>query len=182
MNRSLLWRGITVLVVVVGSILLAYPPEEKINLGLDLRGGVYLVLDVQADEALRAETEKDSETLVRQLGEDGVSGVTVRRVDDSRFEAIGVPAESRAAVETVIDSYLPVWSFTPNAQALLFTRRQEEDNDIREQAVQAGRADHPQPHRRLRRLRAGDPAPGPRLEPHRVAAPRASTIPSASRS
>jgi preprotein translocase subunit SecD len=134
-NRSLLWRGLAVLAVVVVCVLLAYPPEEKINLGLDLRGGVHLVLDVKADEALRAETDKDMETLVRQLGEEGVSGVSVRRLEDSRFEATGVPAERRAAVDEVIESYLPFWTFSATPQALVFTRKPEEDNAIREQAV-----------------------------------------------
>jgi preprotein translocase subunit SecD len=134
-SRSLLWRGLTILAVVVGSALLAYPPRNKINLGLDLRGGVHLVLDVQADEALRAETEKDMDTLVRQLTEAGVAGVTVRRLEDSKFEAVGVPAERRDAVSKVIDDYLPFWSFDSTPQALVFTRRPEEDADIREQAV-----------------------------------------------
>jgi preprotein translocase subunit SecD len=134
-NRSLLWRGLAILAVVVGSILLAYPPQDKINLGLDLRGGVHLVLDVQADEALRAETEKDMDTLVRQLEEEGVSGVTSRRIADSKFEAVGVPPERRDAVEEVVDNYLPFWSFDSTPQALVFTRRPEEDADIREQAV-----------------------------------------------
>jgi preprotein translocase subunit SecD len=134
-SRNLVWRGVAVLVVVVGCILLAYPPREKINLGLDLRGGVHLVLDVQSAEALRAETEKDMDTLVRQLGEEGVSGVAARRVDDSRFEVTGVPAERRSVVETVLDSYLPAWSFNAGPEALVFTRTQAEDNAIREQAV-----------------------------------------------
>jgi preprotein translocase subunit SecD len=134
-NRSLLWRGLAILAVVVGSILLAYPPQDKINLGLDLRGGVHLVLAVQADEALRAETEKDMDTLARQLEEAGVSGVTARRVADSKFEAVGIPPERRDAVEKVIDTYLPFWSFDSTPQALVFTRRPEEDADIREQAV-----------------------------------------------
>ena len=60
----------------------------------------------------------------------------------------------------------------PAPQALVFTRKPEEDNDIREQAVQPGPADDRQPHRRLRRRRAGDPASGPGLEPHRAAASR----------
>ena len=111
MNRNLIWRGLAVLVVVVGCILLAYPPEKKINLGLDLRGGVHLVLDVQADEALRAETDKDMDTLVRQLGEEGVTGVQVRRLENSKFEATGVPAERRDAVEKVVDTYLPFWTY-----------------------------------------------------------------------
>jgi preprotein translocase subunit SecD len=120
---------------VVGSILLAYPPQDKINLGLDLRGGVHLVLDVQADEALRAETEKDMDTLIRQLEEAGVTGVTARRTEDSKFEAVGVPPERRAEVEKVLDTYLPFWSFDSTPQALLFVRRPEEDNAISEQAV-----------------------------------------------
>jgi preprotein translocase subunit SecD len=134
-NRNLIWRGLVVLVVVVGCILLAYPPDKKINLGLDLRGGVHLVLDVQADEALRAETDKDMDTLVRQLGEGGTTGVQVHRLENSKFEATGVPAERRDAVEKVVDSYLPFWTYTAAPQSLVFTRKPEEDNDIRDQAV-----------------------------------------------
>jgi preprotein translocase subunit SecD len=134
-NRNLIWRGLAVLAVVAGSILLAYPPEEKINLGLDLRGGVHLVLDVQADEALRAETDKDMDTLVRQLGEEGVTTAQVRRLEDSKFEATGVPAERRDAVEKVVDTYLPFWTYNATPQSLVFTRKPEEDNDIRDQAV-----------------------------------------------
>jgi preprotein translocase subunit SecD len=135
LNRNLLWRGLLILAVVVGSFLLAYPPEERIKLGLDLRGGVHLVLAVQAEDALRAETEKDMDTVVRQLEEAGVTGVTTRRVADSKFEVIGVPAERRDAVETVIEDFLPFWTFDAGPQALVFTRRAEEDADIREQAV-----------------------------------------------
>jgi preprotein translocase subunit SecD len=131
----LLWRGLAVLAVVVGCILLANPPREKINLGLDLRGGVHLVLDVRADEALRAETDKDMETLVRQLGEEGVSGVQVKRLEDSKFEATGIAAEKRAAIETVVDAYLPFWTYSAGPQAVVFTRKPEEDADIRDQAV-----------------------------------------------
>jgi preprotein translocase subunit SecD len=134
-NRSLLWRGILVVLVVVGCALLAFPPQEKINLGLDLRGGVHLVLAVQADDALRAETEKDMDTLVRQLEEEGTTGVSARRTSDSGFELTGVPAEKRDVVEEILDDFLPYWSFDATPQALVFSRRAEEDNDIREQAV-----------------------------------------------
>ena len=135
MNRSLWWRGILILVVVLGSSLLAYPPQDKINLGLDLRGGVHLVLQVQAADALRAETEKDMDTLLRQLGEEGVTGATARRTGDSRFEVTGVPAERRDAVDEVVDSYLPYWSWSSTPAGFAFQRRAEEDADIKEQAV-----------------------------------------------
>ncbi len=48
-----------------------YPPDKKINLGLDLKGGVHLVLKVQTDDALRSETETTMERLRDTLTRDG---------------------------------------------------------------------------------------------------------------
>ena len=44
MNRSLLYRGLLILAVVVAAGFAAFPLSEKIHLGLDLRGGMHLVL------------------------------------------------------------------------------------------------------------------------------------------
>ncbi|RPH97344.1 MAG: protein translocase subunit SecD, partial [Zetaproteobacteria bacterium] len=57
MDKNLRWRAIAILAVVAISIWGFYPPAEKIKLGLDLRGGVHLVLRVQTDDALRLDTE-----------------------------------------------------------------------------------------------------------------------------
>ncbi|HEY6508185.1 MAG TPA: hypothetical protein VIY56_09230, partial [Vicinamibacterales bacterium] len=57
MNKNLRWRVITILVVVALGVWAFYPPGQKINLGLDLKGGVHLVLRVQTDDALKLETE-----------------------------------------------------------------------------------------------------------------------------
>ena len=47
----------TKLLIIAGVIALSvfafYPPDQKVNLGLDLKGGVHLVLRVQTDDALR---------------------------------------------------------------------------------------------------------------------------------
>ena len=48
MNSSLLWRGLLILAARRAvAVCAAYPPKEKINLGLDLRGGMHLVLRVR---------------------------------------------------------------------------------------------------------------------------------------
>ena len=135
MNRSLIGRGIVILAVVVGAGLLAYPPKEKINLGLDLRGGIHLVLEVQAEDALRAETEKDLDTFVRQIDEDGTGGVSATRVDDNSFRVTGVARGRDNEVQEVVDDFLPFWSHRRDGEALLFQRRIEEESDIKEQAV-----------------------------------------------
>ena len=135
MNRGLIARGILILAVVGGFFLLANPPSEKINLGLDLRGGIHLVLQVQAEDALRAETEKDLDTLLRQLAEEGVAGANGSRTGDNRFEVTGVPAASDATVDTIVEDFLPFWSHRRSGDVLVFDRRVEEVADIREQAV-----------------------------------------------
>ena len=70
-----------------------YPPQKKVRLGLDLKGGVHLVLRVQTDDALRLETE----TTMEQLREArGGQGADQRRPSPAssptRFKVDGVPA------------------------------------------------------------------------------------------
>ena len=59
MNKSLLYRGLLILGVVALFAWSALPLDEKINLGLDLRGGMYLVLEVQTDDAVDSDRPHD---------------------------------------------------------------------------------------------------------------------------
>ena len=61
MQTNLRWKIITILGVVALAVWSIYPPGEKIRLGLDLKGGVHMVLRVQTDDALRLETESSQE-------------------------------------------------------------------------------------------------------------------------
>ena len=54
MPRRLWLRTVLVVLVVAGSIWSLYPPRKTINLGLDLQGGIHLVLGVEADKIGRA--------------------------------------------------------------------------------------------------------------------------------
>jgi len=46
MPRNFRTRAAIVLVVLIASIWALYPPKKTINLGLDLQGGIHLVLGV----------------------------------------------------------------------------------------------------------------------------------------
>ena len=72
MNRSLVWRGVLILGIVLLFAFAAYPPKDKIRLGLDLRGGIHLVLDVVVDEAVAAQVRTDMGRFEDLLGDDGV--------------------------------------------------------------------------------------------------------------
>ena len=53
-----------------------YPIDKKVRLGLDLKGGVHLVLSVQTDDALRLGSEAAMERIRAELTKAGATGVT----------------------------------------------------------------------------------------------------------
>ena len=75
-----------------------YPIDQKVRLGLDLKGGVHLVLRVQTDEALRVESETSMERMRSELVKAGAAGVTATVVDPTTFELKGVPDAQSALV------------------------------------------------------------------------------------
>jgi preprotein translocase subunit SecD len=58
MPRHLELRIGVVVAVLAAAVWYLYPPQEKINLGLDLQGGIHLVLGVEVDKALAGVVER----------------------------------------------------------------------------------------------------------------------------
>ena len=76
--NNLRWR-ILLIVVIIGACLWAIiPPDKKIRLGLDLKGGVHLVLRVNTDDALRLETETSAERVREDAEKAGIAGIAVK--------------------------------------------------------------------------------------------------------
>ena len=63
---------------------------HQLKLGLDLKGGVHLVLQVQTDDALNVETEQEMSRVQQELKTRGVPA-TATLVDVSHFKVDGVP-------------------------------------------------------------------------------------------
>jgi preprotein translocase subunit SecD len=95
--KNLRWRVLATLVVVGLAIWAVYPPDQKIKLGLDLQGGVHLVLRVQTDDALRIDTETTLEQLREAAETKGVSGATFTATTPTQFKVEGVPQPQDAA-------------------------------------------------------------------------------------
>ena len=74
MAKNLRWKLLIIVGVVALSVFAFYPPDQKIRLGLDLKGGVHLVLRVQTDDALRLETETTADRLREQLKTANIPG------------------------------------------------------------------------------------------------------------
>jgi preprotein translocase subunit SecD len=103
MNTNNLYIKLAVVLAVTALAVWSFtPPSEKIALGLDLKGGVHLVLGVQTDDALRLETETTSEQLRQAAADQGIVVTTTPSLTE--FTVQGVPASSDQQFRTLADS------------------------------------------------------------------------------
>jgi preprotein translocase subunit SecD len=74
MPKNLRWKFLFIAAIMVVSLILFLNPKEsgagllsRINLGLDLKGGIHLVLQVRTEEALNQEISQDAERIATDL-------------------------------------------------------------------------------------------------------------------
>ncbi len=91
MPRSLWIRTAVVVVVTAISVWSLYPPRKTINLGLDLQGGIHLVLGVEADKAIATQTDRAAEDVKGALEKKGIG---VKRVAREGIAAFSVELAS----------------------------------------------------------------------------------------
>ena len=106
MSKNTQWKLLAIVAVAVLSVISVYPPQEKIRLGLDLEGGVHMVLRVQTDDALRVETETRAEQLGEQLDLQGIVVTSVVAVDPTTIRIDGVPQDRDAEFRQIADDQL----------------------------------------------------------------------------
>src|SRR3989449_2875867 len=83
MPRNLRTRAAVVLVVLLGSLWYLYPPKKAINLGLDLQGGIHLVLGVETDKHVASQTDRAAEDLKATLERKGLALKRIAREGDA---------------------------------------------------------------------------------------------------
>ncbi len=108
MRKNLRWKLLTILAVAAAAVFAVYPPEDQVRLGLDLRGGVHLVLQVQTDDALRVETETNAEQLSEQAGLVGIDLLSAGASAPAEIRVEGVPAERDQEFRGIADDLLQV--------------------------------------------------------------------------
>jgi preprotein translocase subunit SecD len=118
MYKNLRWKFVTIFAVVLGISVFAWYPllaerygwtspdfiiQKRLKLGLDLRGGVHLVLRVHTDDALRLDTQATSERLREELGRRNVTAGAIDVVSPTQFHVSGVRQEQDGAFRQVGD-------------------------------------------------------------------------------
>src|SRR5437660_2843918 len=91
--------------------------QENVRLGLDLRGGSHLILQVQVQDAVKAEADQVIERLKDELNRGGIDYASLDRNDPQRIEDAdtiqvnikGVNAQKTSAFRNLINERFPQW-------------------------------------------------------------------------
>ena len=140
MPRRLWFRSGLVLVVIAVSLWYLYPPKKSINLGLDLQGGIHLVLGVDVDKYVAHQTERTADDLksglerkgvgVKRVTPQGLSNIAVELANASNWnDALTVAAEFTAFEVSQRDD---------KAGRFALTMRERRVTELRDDAVRQG--------------------------------------------
>ena len=95
--------------------------KKNIRLGLDLRGGSHLVLQVQVQDAAKAEADQVIEHLKEEMKKAGIdfAGIdrndpkTIDETDKIQINIHGVPLDKTGAFRDLISNHFNTWILTP---------------------------------------------------------------------
>jgi preprotein translocase subunit SecD len=137
-DSKILWRIVLIVVVLALCIWSLYPPTQKIHYGLDLSGGIHLVLQVQTDDAIKAELDDAAQRLISRARDEGVElGSAESDVDDLSFK-VGVPADTDTAkLSELAEAWVPGYKANPGAGSWTFRLPPNMDRTVRDMAVRS---------------------------------------------
>lgn len=135
MKKNIRWKLVVILIVIALSIFLIYPPKDKIKLGLDLKGGTHLVLQVMTDDAINAETDQQIARFEEVFKKNNITYTEAAKEKPGRFHFKGISADQEGKVRDLIDQYTRDWNYSFSGDTVIFTLKQTAEQFLRDQAV-----------------------------------------------
>jgi len=137
MKKNMQWKFIAILGVIILSVYLAYPPSEKISYGLDLQGGMHLVLQVITDYAVNAETDQEILRLQDQLKKQNISYDTISKSEtqNGRFRIQNFDPEKEGQIRNILEDYFKEWNASFSGTTATLTIKSDVAFYLRDQAV-----------------------------------------------
>jgi preprotein translocase subunit SecD len=96
------WRLLLILIVLIGALIYCFPtlvretpswwprflPQDKIHLGLDLQGGMHLILEVETAKAVESAAERIKNDLKTDLKKEQIFSTYLDRVQGDKIEVV----------------------------------------------------------------------------------------------
>src|ERR1017187_1935722 len=133
MNKNLLAKTILIIAVLIvflfGIVGLPSSPtpqgllaaiQSRIHLGLDLKGGTHLILQVQVNDAINADTDRSVDRLKDELKSANIAFGDISKPDQQNHPEMiqikGVPPESASDLRRIVSDRLPEYDLTSGAE------------------------------------------------------------------
>ena len=111
---------------------------NPIKLGLDLRGGVQFLLDVETDPVFKLQQDSFIDALRQFNRQQGIRGVSMRQHNgiDEHFITVTAAPSNQHQIHQFVSTNYPNWQLTPNAKGdLIASIKPEEQLHIRDLTV-----------------------------------------------
>ena len=142
MNKRILRRLLITLAVTLLCIwrVTAYPglvPSKQrvldnVKLGLDLRGGIHMVLQVVTDDAIRAQTDQTIDSLRQELNKRNIVFRQIARTQTNTFQVVGVDPNKDSEFRAALNERFTEWDListggeVPNTYTIRLKPAQEQ--------------------------------------------------------
>ncbi len=137
MKKNLQWKVALVLVVIAGSIFLAYPfNDTKIKRGLDLKGGIHLVLKVLTDDSINMETDQEIARLEDLLKKNSITFQKITKEGLGRIAVQGALADQESKTRDLFDEYTRDWDYSFTGDRANLTLKPLVAQFLRDQSVE----------------------------------------------
>lgn len=113
-------------------------PEHRFNLGIDLQGGLHLVMGVDTDKAMQDRADRVADGLVEAMKEDGVDVKSARRTGDAPELRIELANEADwPKLKAYLDNRDTTWEVRSQSGAeVIFGMRTEQEDKLRSDVVE----------------------------------------------
>lgn len=152
MSSQLKWKFVLIVIVLAACVFgVVGMPEvptswaqvkenfaNRIKLGLDLKGGSHLVLQVQIQEAIGQRCDQTVDQLTKQLHDKNIGFGEIRRVDDTHILVRNLDPATSGSFRDLVNSQFADWSMAPAAgetSGYLLTMKPSIVADLRKQTM-----------------------------------------------
>jgi len=132
--KSIMWRSVMIVVFTAVALLLFLPSTPlskrlpaawvdnvpKMVLGLDLQGGMHLVLDVQQDKAVENYTQRLSGSMETSLKTKGILYTSVTRTGIDSIDVAYASEEAASAIKKLVSEEYPALSVSETKDGRIF--------------------------------------------------------------
>lgn len=136
MKKGLRWKIILTVAVLAVSAFVAWPIQDKIKLGLDLKGGLHLVMQIVTEDAVVMETDQEILRLQDVFKKNNLAFTAMTRVSPGKFTIQGLNPDEEGKVRDQLDQYLRDWDYSFSGPLATVTMKSPAMQLMKDQAVE----------------------------------------------